>query len=110
VNSYKELFAEYVGSREIEVKVEHALEWLRKFDQERKNMERKRKLKGQVPQVKEILECSSYPYNSRIAGDISTGRGFQISRATFQIYPGHKKATFLQLTTEKNRTSAKTQF
>jgi hypothetical protein len=42
VKSYKELFAEYVGYREIEVKVEDALEWLRKLDQERKDMETKR--------------------------------------------------------------------
>ena len=42
VKSYKELFAEYVGYREIEVKVENALEWLRKLDQERKDMETKR--------------------------------------------------------------------
>ena len=28
----------------------------------------KRKLKGRVPQVKEILEVFSYPYNRRIAG------------------------------------------
>ena len=39
--SYKELFAEYVGYREIEVKVEDALEWLRKLEQERENVVRK---------------------------------------------------------------------
>jgi len=42
VKNYKELFAEYVGYREIEIKVDEALEWLRKLEQERKNVERKR--------------------------------------------------------------------
>jgi len=46
VKNYKELFVDYVGYREIEQKVDYALEWMRKRDEERKNMDRvKRKTK-----------------------------------------------------------------
>jgi hypothetical protein len=40
IGKYKELFADYVGYREIEVKVDYALEWMRKRDEERKNLDR----------------------------------------------------------------------
>jgi hypothetical protein len=40
VGKYKELFADYVGYREIEQKVDYALEWMRKRDEERKNLDR----------------------------------------------------------------------
>jgi hypothetical protein len=40
VGKYKELFADYVGYREIEQKVDYALEWMKKRDEERKNMDR----------------------------------------------------------------------
>ena len=40
VGKYKELFADYVGYREIELKVDYALEWMRKRDEERKSMDR----------------------------------------------------------------------
>ena len=42
VKAYKELFADYVDYRGIELKVEKAIEWLRKLEQERKSMERKK--------------------------------------------------------------------
>ena len=40
IGKYKELFADYVGYREIEQKVDYALEWMRKRDEERKNLDR----------------------------------------------------------------------
>ena len=40
VGKYKELFADYVGYREIEQKVDYAIEWMRKRDEERKNLDR----------------------------------------------------------------------
>ena len=40
VGKYKELFADYVGYREIEQKVDYALEWMKKRDEERKNLDR----------------------------------------------------------------------
>ena len=40
VGKYKELFADFVGYREIEVKVDYALEWMSKRDEERKNLDR----------------------------------------------------------------------
>lgn len=43
VGKYKELFADYVGYREIELKVDYALEWMKKRDEERKNLDRVRR-------------------------------------------------------------------
>ena len=40
VKTYKELFVDYVGYREIEQKVDYAIEWMRKRDEERKNLDR----------------------------------------------------------------------
>ena len=40
VGKYKELFADYVGYSEIEQKVDYAIEWMRKRDEERKNLDR----------------------------------------------------------------------
>jgi len=40
VDKYKALYADYVGYREIEQKVDYALEWMRKRDEERKNLDR----------------------------------------------------------------------
>ena len=40
VKTYKELFVDYVGYREIEEKAEAALEWLKKIDEESKNVAR----------------------------------------------------------------------
>jgi len=42
VKAYKELFADYVDYRGIEQKVEEAVKWLRRLEQERKSMERKK--------------------------------------------------------------------
>ena len=42
VKAYKELFADYVDYRGIERKVEEAIAWLRRLEQERKSMERKK--------------------------------------------------------------------
>ena len=40
VDKYKTLYAEYVGYREIEQKVDYAIEWMKKRDEERKNLDR----------------------------------------------------------------------
>lgn len=40
VKTYKELFVDYVGYFEIEQKVDYAIEWMRKRDEERKNLDR----------------------------------------------------------------------
>ena len=40
VDKYKELYAAYVGYREIEQKVDYAIEWMKKRDEERKNLDR----------------------------------------------------------------------
>ena len=40
VKTYKELFVDYVGYCEIEQKVDYAIEWMRKRDEERKNLDR----------------------------------------------------------------------
>jgi hypothetical protein len=40
VDKYKALYAEYVGYREIEQKVDYAIEWMKKRDEERKNLDR----------------------------------------------------------------------
>lgn len=42
VKAYKEAFADYVDYRGIEQKVESAIEWLKKLEQERKSVERKK--------------------------------------------------------------------
>lgn len=40
VDKYKELYAAYVEYREIEQKVDYAIEWMKKRDEERKNLDR----------------------------------------------------------------------
>ena len=40
VDKYKALYADYVGYREIEQKVDYAIEWMKKRDEERKNLDR----------------------------------------------------------------------
>ena len=40
VDKYKTLYADYVGYREIEQKVDYAIEWMKKRDEERKNLDR----------------------------------------------------------------------
>jgi len=40
VDKYKELYAAYVGYRDIEQKVDYAIEWMKKRDKERKNLDR----------------------------------------------------------------------
>ena len=40
VDKYKALYVEYVGYREIEQKVDYAIEWMKKRDEERKNLDR----------------------------------------------------------------------
>jgi hypothetical protein len=40
VEKYTDMYAAYVGYREIEQKVDYAIEWMKKRDEERKSLDR----------------------------------------------------------------------